>query len=330
MWSDSIAPPSPRTLQCACLHLTDFSSGSQPKITTLSVSDLLAISPQDLVTKLRFMFGVVLGLFVAMHLAALAALWFDIGDRRRMLAAAHNAQGCGFLEVPCPDGGSAWVWWLEQHMLDGDLGKVHGSLVGAAALAGLPLARLRAALPEELIPGSLAASTGRRHGLSAARMKTHAKTDWAAHVEQRSKERWAAAEAPPTRTKANKPFAASAAGCTAAEVPSVAPTASTGTPTHAGYRLAWPDQAAASSPGKAGVSASGAGGRGGGAGTNNDGEHIWERAARMASRVAARLLQDHPPGIHHSPAATSPPVEGHKPRRAKKKFEHEVVQLMTG
>lgn len=323
------APPH-LALQCACLHLTDFSSGSQPKITTLSVSDLLAISPQDLVTKLRFMFGVVLGLFVAMHLAALAALWFDIGDRRRMLAAAHNAQGCGFLEVPCPDGGSAWVWWLEQHMLDGDLGKVHGSLVGAAALAGLPLARLRAALPEELIPGSLAASTGRRHGLSAARMKTHSKTDWAAHVEQRSKGRWAAAERDPApaRKKANKPFAASAAGSTADGL-CVAPTVSLDTPTHAGYRLAWPDQAAASSPGKAGVSASGAGVRGGGAGTNNDDEHIWERAARMASRVAARLLQDHP-GIHHSPAATSPPVEGHKPRRAKKKFEHEVVQLMTG
>ena len=54
--------------QCMCRHLTDFASARTPKIATCSLADMTSFSAADIVTKLKFLFIVVIALFGAcMH-----------------------------------------------------------------------------------------------------------------------------------------------------------------------------------------------------------------------------------------------------------------------
>ena len=48
---------------CGCRHLTDFASQSAPTISTCSASDLLNLSPSDIVTKLRMFLIIICILF---------------------------------------------------------------------------------------------------------------------------------------------------------------------------------------------------------------------------------------------------------------------------
>ena len=41
------------TLQCACLHLTDFSGGGAPALSVASASALTSLNPADIFTKLK-------------------------------------------------------------------------------------------------------------------------------------------------------------------------------------------------------------------------------------------------------------------------------------
>ena len=48
----------PPLLSCACTHFTDFAPGQLPVVEVANLQQLLALSPLDLVTKLRSIVGV--------------------------------------------------------------------------------------------------------------------------------------------------------------------------------------------------------------------------------------------------------------------------------
>ena len=120
-------------------------------------------APGDIVTKLRFLFIVVVSLFGFMNAGAVFAFYEDVKERRATLAALQSP-AAGFRELPC----GTWVWACEQTPLDGLVAAPHGSAFELATVFGLPFVRLRAALPEELLPGAVGQAVGRVKGLSLA------------------------------------------------------------------------------------------------------------------------------------------------------------------
>ena len=137
---------------CGCRHLTAFATSSAPTISVCSASSMLSISPADILTKLRMFLILIAGLFGGMHLGAAAAYLVDLRDYRRslssLLAPESDPKYCGFAAVG-PE--QAWSWLLEQSGTSSskDVYAVQGTLVQAAAVIGLPAARLRMAIPEE-------------------------------------------------------------------------------------------------------------------------------------------------------------------------------------
>ena len=147
-------------------HAADFAGEAQPTISICSASDLLSLSPSDIVTKLRTFLYVLGALFVGTHVASLAGWRRDKWDHRRMLRSMMSP-ACGF--VPSGETG-AWTWILEMDELEGDVGTVRGTLVEAAARIGLPPARIRMSVPTTLLDGDLRSVTGRKKlGASAHR-----------------------------------------------------------------------------------------------------------------------------------------------------------------
>ena len=137
---------------CGCRHLTEFASSSAPTISTCSASDMLSLSPGDIVTKLRVFLIMICGLFGGMHLGAFFAWLLDRQDHHNTISHLQAPEGdpkyCGFRKCG-PEG--AWTWHLLQTGVDGagDIYAVQGTLVQAAAVIGLPAARLRMAIPDE-------------------------------------------------------------------------------------------------------------------------------------------------------------------------------------
>jgi hypothetical protein len=179
------------TTQCATLHLTTFASTSAPRIAVASASDLTDINPADLTSvrapemlvparlrvltsprylplqKLRMLFGVVIGLFGLMHVGALVGRVQD-GTEQSSTMAQLRSRSLGFAAQK----GGAWAWRCTQDAVSAERQGNSGSLVELARLIGMPYIRLRAAIPEALLPGSVAAATGCAAGLSAAHVLT--------------------------------------------------------------------------------------------------------------------------------------------------------------
>ena len=155
--------PSTAPSQCLCSHLTDFSVLTFPNIPVATPTQLLAVSPKDIVTKLRFLFFLIFGLFIGMHIGCLAGLGVDI-RRKRVVLATLTSPDLGFTALP----NGVWTWAVLQDPLTDALGPVTGSAVRLARLVGMPYVRLRCAIPEELLPGELAHVVGRSEGLSMA------------------------------------------------------------------------------------------------------------------------------------------------------------------
>jgi hypothetical protein len=155
-----------RTSRTQCTHLTSFSGEPAPKIAVCSAKDMVNLDPRDIVTKLRLLFCVVVGLFGGMHIGALVGLVQDSREKRQHLA-RMCAPALGFEE----QANGAWTWRFEHHPLEDDSGPVPGNLQLVARIVGVPLARLRCALPEELCAGVTAQLVGRRHGLSVAALE---------------------------------------------------------------------------------------------------------------------------------------------------------------
>lgn len=189
--------------------LTDFKSGaSNVQFHTISLSQLASINPEDLVTKIKALFGLVMGLFGFM-LAWSAVMWAaDSAGRRRMLTDLMRASGsasCGFRNRP---GTGEWLWALPPASAEEDgalsgapvllrrftlhtpqeakisrlaqffsccsttpphfsiffaepaILRFPGPLVNVAAIVGVPVGRLRAAIPDELHRGSFLHGVG--------------------------------------------------------------------------------------------------------------------------------------------------------------------------
>ena len=149
--------------QCTCRHATDFAAARTPKIATCSLSDMVALNPGDLLSKLKFLFIVVLTLFGFMNLGAVVGFNFDLRERAMTLKKLQ-APETGFVEQP----GGVWTWTLTQLPPEKAVEPLRGTAPALARQMGIPFVRLRAALPEELFAGSMSWSVGRATGLSVA------------------------------------------------------------------------------------------------------------------------------------------------------------------
>jgi hypothetical protein len=144
-------------------QLTDFSSFIFPQISVATPAEMFAISPLDIVTKLRFFLAVILILFGVMHAGAALGYVLDARGRAEQRAALTSPR-FGFEELP----GGVWTWALYQRPVTGAFGAVSGPVVELAAVIGVPYARLRCAIPEELLAGDMAHMVGRSAGLSVS------------------------------------------------------------------------------------------------------------------------------------------------------------------
>ena len=144
----------------------DFASGSRPVIAVASLSDLLAVTPANLWADLRPLLTVVAALFALMHVGAAAGWAADARARAFTLSRLH-APRAGHRVTE--SGAHVWRFALEAPAA-GDAAAPCGSATVLAHIMGMPLSRLRAALPDDMVGTTLGAVFGRRHCLSAASM----------------------------------------------------------------------------------------------------------------------------------------------------------------
>jgi hypothetical protein len=148
------------------LQLTDFASVSTPSLPVCSLSDLASLDAKDIITRMRLLFIVVVVLFGTMNLGALYGYALD---RRQRLAFMEQLRkpgaGCRVLE-----GGEegTLLWRFNIQSLQAEFGAPTGPAVQLAVLMGLPSARLRAALPDDLLTWGLSDAVGRKTGFSAS------------------------------------------------------------------------------------------------------------------------------------------------------------------
>ena len=94
---------------------------------------------------------------------ALYALYLDLNERKHVMHRILTPE-TGWRK----HSGGVWTWTFEQRQLQRAVEAPSGSAVQIAAVLGFPYIRLRAALPEELFPGSVAQSLGRKTGMSVS------------------------------------------------------------------------------------------------------------------------------------------------------------------
>jgi len=193
--------------KCMCRHLTDFASARVPKIATCSLSDMTSLNPNDLITKLKLcvpallisqlacvltraphsfrccsLFQLVVILFGVMNVGAVIGVWMDMGQRKSALAAFQRPE-LGFTEHP---DGELWTWRCTQEPMDCAVGAPAGTAVQLANALGVPFARLRAAVPEALVAGSVGHALGRRVGLSVTGLEAAHEENMAAMTSLRN------------------------------------------------------------------------------------------------------------------------------------------------
>ena len=144
-------------------HLTDFTSSPRPNIPTASLKDMISLNPADLVTKLKLLFEVVVILFGLLHIGA-AVAWVMDSREKKHVAERLLDPACGYRVTE--DGVSLWRFGLDP--LPDEIAAPTGPAIELAAIFGLPMARLRAAMPDEMFTTDFAAALGRRHGFSAS------------------------------------------------------------------------------------------------------------------------------------------------------------------
>ena len=119
----------------------------------------------------QYLFIVVITLFFGMWLGAAFGVVQDAKMRRGLM---HKLQEPRMGFSATEEG--AWLWRFHLEPIETDLAAPTGPAVELAKLFGLPLARLRAALPDELLEHTLAETLGRRYGLSASGMEESLET----------------------------------------------------------------------------------------------------------------------------------------------------------
>jgi hypothetical protein len=152
--------------QCMCRHLTDFASAKGPNTKTAALSSLAGINPGDIITKLQDLFAMVMVMWGVMNVGAFIGHGLDRGEKKKLLARLMRPE-CGFRLGPAGE----WLWHLEHREMGKEVEAPEGTAVHLSAAFGMPFARLRTALPEELMPGKLAHAVGRKYGLSVRRLQ---------------------------------------------------------------------------------------------------------------------------------------------------------------
>ncbi len=125
----------------------------------------MSLTPGDLITKLKFLFITVMALFGGMLLGSLIGYALDVHEKAYLMRVLMQPD-CGFRRGP----GGVWLWRLTQEPMTEDVGPPKGTIVRLSAVFGIPFARLRYALPEALLPGTMADALGRRCGVSCTAM----------------------------------------------------------------------------------------------------------------------------------------------------------------
>ena len=117
----------------------------------------------QLLTRLgvQFLFSAVVCLFTFMNGGAVIGYYQDASERKRTLHTLLQP-ALGFTELP----GDLWTWRCTQSPLTRAVQAPAGSAALLARVLGLPWVRLRCALPELLLPGSVRQALGRRAGMS--------------------------------------------------------------------------------------------------------------------------------------------------------------------
>jgi hypothetical protein len=132
---------------------------------------MTSLSPGDIVTKLRFLFIVVVVLFGFMNVGAGVAFVLDMRERRSTLCRLQ-APAAGFSAVSADGGDDAddavWTWACTQLPLTRAVEAPRGSAAALSYTFGLPLVRLRASLPECVFGdgAQVGHALGRKAGLS--------------------------------------------------------------------------------------------------------------------------------------------------------------------
>lgn len=158
---------------CACLRVADGAAQRDFKYGVTAPRPLYSIPSRGILSTFRFFLYVVTVIFGCMHVCAALSLLLDRRDRAAALERLQDPDRMGFRQQG-GDGGwleagrdrGVWTWALAQHPLVREADAVRGPLVAFSGELGLPLARLRAFIPEDMLPGSIALVTGRRGGFS--------------------------------------------------------------------------------------------------------------------------------------------------------------------
>ncbi len=127
---------------------------------------LFLAHPRRTVTKLRLLFTVVIVLFGIMNLGAGAGAVMDARARARVMAQLCDER-CGFRHADAD--GRVWLWRFGMDALTAEMGTPSGPGVELSLCFGLPFARLRAAMPDEVRMPRVSVL----HRGSAARCLTH-------------------------------------------------------------------------------------------------------------------------------------------------------------
>ena len=98
---------------------------------------------------------------MSQNVGAVIGFYLDASERRKLQRAVCTPE-MGF----AVRGAGVWTWTFKQNELRKAVEAPSGSAVRMAGAMGFPFIRLRAALPEELLAGSVAQSLGRKDGMS--------------------------------------------------------------------------------------------------------------------------------------------------------------------
>jgi hypothetical protein len=153
--------------QCACRHLTDFAGASKPSIPMCSLSDMTSLSFGDIVHKLTLLFEIVIILFGIMNGGAALGYVLDARLRASVIERLKAPEAGFSVAKGDPD---CWVWRLQLDELSDELDAPQGTAVALSEVMGIPFARLRAALPDEMLSTTLAAALGRKQAFSRSGM----------------------------------------------------------------------------------------------------------------------------------------------------------------
>lgn len=163
---------------CACLQIGDSASQREFKVPVTAPRALAQLPGRSVLSTFQFFLFVTLVIFAGMHLCAALSSLLDSVERRAALRHLKSPEKLGFKQEG-GDGGwleagrdrGVWTWVLRQDPLVREVDTVKGTLVEFAAVVGIPLVRLRAFIPEDMVPGRVGFATGRRGGFSIGWLK---------------------------------------------------------------------------------------------------------------------------------------------------------------